>query len=101
MDQPQWNEVLDALQEDVDFCEDGETTIARDRAVAIPEVFYIIDDGRGDVEENEVPQILLQARPAFDILDTKLFERISMHRRNPEDSSAPHEVQVVELSGSA
>ena len=61
MDQPQWNEVLDALQEDVDFCEDGGTTIARDGAVAISGVFYIIEDGRGDVEENEVPQILLQA----------------------------------------
>ena len=34
MDQPHWNEVLDALHEDVDFCEDGETTIARDGAIA-------------------------------------------------------------------
>ena len=39
MDQPHWNEVLDALQEDVDFCEDGETTIARDGAIAFPGVF--------------------------------------------------------------
>ena len=30
VDRPHWNEVLDAVQEDVDFCEDGETTIARD-----------------------------------------------------------------------
>ena len=36
IDRPHWNEVLDALQEDVDFCEDGETTIARDGAIAIP-----------------------------------------------------------------
>ena len=40
MDQPHWNEILDALQEDVDFCEDGETTIARDGAtIAIPGFF--------------------------------------------------------------
>ena len=65
MDQPHWNEGLDALQVDVDFCEDGETTIARDVATAIPGVFYIIGDGLGEVEENEVPQILLQARPTF------------------------------------
>ena len=57
-----WNEILDALQEDVDFCEDGETTIARDGAIAIPGVFYITDDGQEAIEENEVPQILLQAR---------------------------------------
>ena len=53
------------LQEDVDFCEDGETTIARDGAIAIPGVFYITDDGQEAIEENEVPQISLQARPAF------------------------------------
>ena len=50
---------------DVDFCEDGETTIARDGAIAIPGVFYITDDGQEAIDENEVPQILLQARSAF------------------------------------
>ena len=66
MDRPHLTEVLDALQEDVDFCEDGETTIARDGAIAIPGVFYITDGGpEVTVKENEVPQILLQARPAF------------------------------------
>ena len=50
---------------DVDFCEDGETAIARDGAIAIPVVFYITDDGQEAIEANEVPQILLQARPAF------------------------------------
>ena len=65
MVRPRWNEVLDALQEDVDFCEDGETTIARGGSVTIPVVFYITDDGQEIIEENEVPQILLQARPAF------------------------------------
>ena len=39
MDRPRWNEILDALQEDVDFCEDGETRIARDGAIAIPVCF--------------------------------------------------------------
>ena len=65
MDRPHWNEILDALQEDVDFCEDGETTIARDGEIAIPVVFFITDDGQEAIEENEVPQILLQARPAI------------------------------------
>ena len=65
MDRPHWNEILDAMQEDADFCEDGETTIARDGAIAIPGVFYKNDDGQETIEENEVPQILLQARPAF------------------------------------
>ena len=37
----------------------------------------------------------------FDILDTELFEMISMQRRNLEVSSAPDEVQVVEISGRA
>ena len=37
MDRPHWNEILDALQEDVDFCEEGETTIARDGAIATEE----------------------------------------------------------------
>ena len=63
MDRPHWNEILDALQEDVDFGEDGETTIACDGAIAIPGVFNITDDGQETIEENEVPQIL--ARPAF------------------------------------
>ena len=65
MHRPHWKEILDTLQEDVDFCEDGETTIARDGAIAIPGVFCITDDGQEAIEENEVPQMLLQARPAF------------------------------------
>ena len=36
MDGPHWTEVIDALLEDADFCEDGQTTIARDGATAIP-----------------------------------------------------------------
>ena len=36
MDRSHWNDLLRTLQEDVDFCEDGETTIARDGAIAIP-----------------------------------------------------------------
>ena len=65
MDRTHWNEVLDALQEDADFREDGETTIARDGAIAVPDGFYLTDDGTEEIEESEVPQILLQARPAF------------------------------------
>ena len=82
MDRPHWDDILDALQEDVDFCEDGETTIARDGAIAISGVFYITDDG-------QEAQILLQAQPAF--------RRISMLRRRPEVSSVPDEVQVAEI----
>ena len=58
VDRPHRNEVLDALQEDVDFCEDEETTIARDGAIAIPGVFCITDDGLEAIQENEVPQII-------------------------------------------
>ena len=59
IDRQHWNEVLDALQEDIDFSEDGETTIARDGALAVPGVFHVADDGQEvAVEENEVPQIL-------------------------------------------
>ena len=65
IDRLHWNEVLDALQEDADFCEDGETTIASDGAIAIPDGFYLTDDGSEEIEEKEVPQILLQVRPAF------------------------------------
>ena len=65
MDRPHWNEILNAMQEDADFCEDGETTIARDGAIVIPCVFYNNDDGQETIEENELPQILLHARPAF------------------------------------
>ena len=65
MDRPHWNEILDALQEDADFCEDGETIIARDGAIAIPGFFYNNDDGQETIEENEVPQILLQASTSF------------------------------------
>ena len=58
IDRPHWDEVLDALQEDIDFCEDG--------AIAIPGVFYITDDGQETtMKESDVPQILLHARPAF------------------------------------
>ena len=43
------------------FYEDGETTIARDGAVAIPGGFYIPDDSQEENEEDEVPQILLHS----------------------------------------
>ena len=66
MDRPHWHEILDALQEDVDFCERME----RRRSHAMEQspsrgVFYMTDDGQEAIEEYEVPQVLLQARPAF------------------------------------
>ena len=97
VDQPHWNEILDALREDADFCEDGETTIARDGAIAIPGVFHNHDDAQEAIEENEVPQILLQARPAFRHLGTGPSGRISMLRRSPGVSSAADEIQVAEI----
>ena len=65
MDRPHWNEIVNAMQEDADFCEDGETTIACGGAIAILGVFYNDDDGQETIEENELPQILLHSRPAF------------------------------------
>ena len=57
-DQPHWDEVPGALQED------GGTTIARNGATAVPGVFYMTDDGHETlVEENALPRMLLQARP--------------------------------------
>ena len=96
MDRPHWNEVLDALQEDVDLCEDGETTIARDGTIAIPGGFYLTDDGQEAIEENEVPQILLQARPAFrHPWYRAVREDLNALRTSPEVSSAQDEVQVA------
>ena len=85
MDRPHWNENLDALQEDVDFCEDGETTIARDGAIVIPGVFYNTTDGQEAIEENEVPQrYYCKLDQLSNILDTVPSERISMLRRSPD-----------------
>ena len=70
-------------KKDADFCEDGETAIARDGATAIPDGFYFTDDGPGEIEENEVPQILLQARPAF---------------RHPEYRAAREDLNAVRKS---
>ena len=66
------------MLEDADFCEDGETTIARDGAVAIPGGFYITDDSQEEIKEYEVPQILLEARPAFRHLGTRLVEEVQV-----------------------
>ena len=48
IDRPHWIEVLDALQEDVDFCEDGETTIVRDGVIAILGVLHFWQWSGGD-----------------------------------------------------
>ena len=101
MDRPHWNEILDALQEDVDFCVDGETTIAHDGAIAIPRVFYITDDGQEAIEEKRYRRYCCRLDQLSDTLGTVPSERISMLRRSPEVSSAPDEVQVAEIRDSA
>ena len=51
--------------------------------------------------KNEVPQILLQARPVLRHPGYEQFERIPRQRRNREVYSAPDEMQVAELRGRA
>ena len=80
------------------FCEDGETTIARDGVIAIPDGFYFTDDGPEEIEENEVPQILLQARPAFRHPGYRACPRRSRCSADSlETYSAPDEMQVQEI----
>ena len=97
MDRPHWNEILDALQEDADFCEDGETIIARDGAIAIPGFFYNNDDGQETIEENEVLQIILQVRPAFWHPGHRAVREDLNVAQTSRVSSAPDEVQVAEI----
>ena len=74
------------------FARTGETTIARG-AIAIPGVFYITDDGQeGTVGENDVSQILLQARPAF----RHLGYRAVREELNTAQKSRGFMAQVVE-----
>ena len=93
MDRPHWNDAVDATLEDADFYEDGETTIARDGAVAIQCAFHITDDSQEEIEEDEVPQIFT--------LGTGLPEEVSILRRSPEVSLTPDEVQVTEIGDPA
>ena len=94
VDRPHWNEILDALQEDVDFSEDGETTIARHGAIAIPGVFYIADDGQEASEGNEVPPDVIASSTSIPTPCVPGHPRGSQcPRRSPEVSS----VQVAEL----
>ena len=90
MCRPHWNEILDALQEDVDFCEDGETTIARDGAIAMT-----MD--RKQLKKTRYSRCYCHLDQLSDTLGTGRYERISMLRRGPEVSSAPDEVQMAEL----
>ena len=62
---PELDALTDALPEDVDFCKDGETTIASDGAIVILGDIFINDDGQEAGGETELTQMLLQARPAF------------------------------------
>ena len=97
VDRPHWDEVLNASQEDVDLCEDGETkTIARDGATATPRVFYITDDGQETtVEENEVLRTLFAGSTSVSTSWTpyRSGRSSALHRRLVV-TSAPDVVQV-------
>ena len=97
MDRPHWNEILDALQEDVDFCEDGETTIARDGAIPIPGVSISPTMVRRQLKKTRYHRYYCKLYQLSDTLGTGPSERISMLHRSPEVSSVPDEVQVSEI----
>ena len=101
MDRPHWNEILDALQENVDFCEDGETTITRDGAIAIRGVPTSPTMVRRQLKKTRYRGYYCRLDQLSDTLGTGPSERISMLRRSPEVSSAPDEVQVAEIRGRA
>ena len=94
MDRPHWNEVLDALQEDVDFCEDGETTIARGGARGFSTSPTM---ARRQLKKTRYRRYYCRLNQLSDTLGTGPSERISMLRRSLEVSSAPDEVQVAEI----
>ena len=97
MDRQHWNEILDALQEDVDFCEDGEMTIARDGAIAIPGFSTSPTVVRRQLKKTRYRRYHCRLDQLSDTLGTEPSERISMLRRSPGGSSVPDEVQVAEI----
>ena len=97
MDRPHWNEILDALQEDVAFCADGETTISRDGAIAVPGFSTSPTMVRRQLKKARYHRYYCRLDQLSDTLGTGPSERISMLRRSPEISSAPDEVQVAEI----
>ena len=97
VDRPHWNEILDALQEDVDFCEDGETTIERDGAIAIPGVSTTPTMDKRHLKKTRYRRYFWRLDQLSDTLCTEPSERISMFRRCQGVSSVPDEVQVAEI----
>ena len=96
-DRPHWNEVLDALQKDVDFCEDGETTIARDGAIAIPGFSTLPTMVRRQLMKRVgYRRYYYRLDQLSDILGTGLSERSSTLHRRPEVSSVPDVAKVAE-----
>ena len=86
---PHWIEYLDALQEDVDFCEDGETTIVRDGVIAILGVFITLSTMvREKLKRMKCHRYCCRLDQLSDILGTGLSERNSTQQRSPEVSSA-------------
>ena len=76
------------MQEDVNFCDEGETTIARDGAIAIPGVFYSTDDGQEATVEEKCHTYCRKLDQPFDILGIGLSDRNSTQHRSLEVSLA-------------
>ena len=76
VDRPHWNEIFDALQEDADFCEDGETTTARDERSPF-RVFSTLPTmtRRRPWKRPKCHRYYCRLDQPFDILDTGLSER--------------------------
>ena len=96
MDRPNWNEILDALQKDVDLSEDGE----RRRSHAMERSpFRAVSSSptmvRRQLKRMRYRRYYCRLDQLSDILGTGLSERISMLRRSPQVSSAQDEVQVA------
>ena len=89
MDRPHWNEVLDALQEDVDFCEDGETTIARVGLIANLGFSTSPTMARRQLKKTRYRRYYCRLDQLSDILGTGLPEKSSTRHRRHEVPSVP------------
>ena len=89
---PVWTdhtEILEALLEDVDVCEDGETTIARDGAIAIRGFSASPAMVRRQLKKTRYHRYYCRLDQLSGTLGTGPSERISMLPRSPEVSSVP------------
>ena len=92
--QPRMDRPHCALQEDVDFCEDGETTIARDGAIAIPWVLMV----RRQLKRMRFRRYCCRLDQLFRHPEYRAVrEDRQCCAESPEVSSAPDEVQVAEI----